>query len=311
MQKFLILALAAALVVCGPAMAQEDPDSKVKVNVVTRSGGVVVKKVIKDGKVVDEDVEVFGDLDDKIRNQIMKMLKEGEKGGCWKGSGSIKSRVFPFNRSFSFQLDDDEDCPLGKQIHKQMQKALKGMKMDLGKQLKIHGFMDNHGDRIRGEIRKALKGLDLHGLHILPEHIEKHIKIFKGKKLPGGIHLFKQGEDDDECECHVFKLDSDKGGKGTSSRGRIRIEMNGKTLMDKTFDSGNAAKKSTTILKKTLRPRIKVQRKMRSGPSSTDETIQKLEYEIQRLQRQLDRLKEELRVRPTRREYIRSRTHQL
>ena len=257
MQKFLILALVAALVACGPVLAQEDPDSKVNVKVETKSGGIVVKKVIKDGKVVDENVEVFGDLDEKIRDQVMKMLKKGEKGGCCPGPGGIKSWVFPFSRSYAFRLGDEEDGPLHKHIHKHMEKALKGMKKGLGHRFKVHGFKGDLGDQIQKEIQKALKGLDLHGLHVLPQHLEDHIKVYKGKKLPMKVRLFKHGKGDCDCDCKVFKLDGGKGDKGTVSKGRIRIEMNGKTLMDKVFDSMDTTKKSTTIKKKTLRPRIR------------------------------------------------------
>ena len=310
MQKFLILALVAALVACGPVMAQQaqqDPDSKVKVNVVTKSGGVVVKKVIKDGKVVDEDVEVFGDLDDTVRDKILKMLKEGEKGGCCP-RGGIHSWVFPFSKKFSSRLEDYLEDPFQKHIHKHMEKALKGLKKDYGHKLKVHGFTDDFGDKIQMEVKKALKGLDLHGLHFfVPEELKDHIKVFKGGKFPFKARLFKHGKGD--CDCKVFKLDDDEGAK---SKGRIRIEMNGKTLMDKVFGSEDAGKKITKLKKKTLRPRIKVQREMKSRRSSTDEAIRKLENEIERLQRQLNQLKEELRVRPKRLEHIRhTRTHQL
>ena len=61
-----------------------------KAQVDVRSGGVVVKKVIKNGEVVDEDVQVFGDLDEQLRDQILALVKRWRADGDRKATGATK-----------------------------------------------------------------------------------------------------------------------------------------------------------------------------------------------------------------------------
>lgn len=79
MLKSWLAALAAVLVAWSPAWAQATQE-KAQENVVVRSGGVVVKKIIQNGKVVTEETEVFGDLDDETRDRIMAMVKVWKPG---------------------------------------------------------------------------------------------------------------------------------------------------------------------------------------------------------------------------------------
>ena len=78
MRKSWLIAIVAALLVASPALAQSaDPEVKVT----TKQGGIVVKKVIKNGKVVDEDVKTAvhrhgGPADDAAVRSRQRLVPE-------------------------------------------------------------------------------------------------------------------------------------------------------------------------------------------------------------------------------------------
>jgi len=331
-------ALVATLLLCSPALAQSG-----KVGVVTKSGGIVVKKVLKNGEIVDEDVKVFGDLDDETRDRILglvKIRKQGDekkktvrmlrkkaeekagkktekkkeegcdccKGRVWFfGPHDLKTHVFSFKPGITLRLDDD-DLPFGDEIRKHIEKALEGKKPGAlhlhpgagGLQLRL-GLpgLEGLGQRIQKEVEKALKehGLDVDDFAV-PDDLEDHVKIFKGKDLHGLVVPFTGGKHEGGWFALPGK-DVDVQGKA-----RIRIDVNGETVLDKEIEAGqepNRVRAFTSKIRKkkttSLTPKVKILRApkaKRAGGSSDDESIRRLERTIERLQRELKQLKREL-----------------
>jgi len=334
-------ALVAALLLCSPALAQSG-----KVDVVTRSGGIVVKKVIKNGEIVDENVEVFGDLDDETRDRILDLVKihkpgddqkkarklkkkpkkEGDgcdccRGGAWIiGPDDKKTHVFSFTPGFSFRLDDKE-LPFGDEIKEHIEKALKGEHLggmfyvQPGKGLgHLHVGplgLEGLGEQIRKQVEKALKE---HGLDA--DDLEDHLKILKPKDFAGGVLPFQSGKDG-KIKGRWFTWPKQDEDVNVEGKARIRIDINGETVLDKEIDAGEApgkAKAFTYTWKQkgpaTSKPKVKILRKpkveKKSRGSTGDASIRRLERSIERLQRELKRLKQELKsiqpveVKPTR-----------
>jgi len=319
MQRIMVFAMLAAFVFCAPILAQDS-----KTDVVTKSGGIMVKKVIENGKVVDEDVEVFGDLDDEVCDRIREKLKNLGKGNIKDFSDLFGPGcgIKKFGHGFFFSLDDD-DQGLGKHIRKHMKKALKGLKKHA---VHLHGIPDagRLRKKIQEEVKKALKGLKGLDVHVTSPNLKKlddHIMLFT-KKFPGAVRLFKHKEDDEGCT--VFRLDTGCD-EDVKAKSRIKIQINGKTIIDKDIDTENdsdapAAGKSTRryrLQRKSdlgsTRPkaRVKVFRERSDAPVKRDDAIEKLQREIKRLQQQLNKLKRDLQPRPASLDRLPSRTHQI
>jgi hypothetical protein len=327
-------ALVATFLLCAPALAQSG-----KVDVVTKSGGIVVKKVIKNGEIVDEDVKVFGDLDDETRDRILglvKVRKPGDdrkkarklkkklknkcdgcdccRGGAWIiGPDDKKAHVFSFTPGLSFHLDD-EDLPFGDELEKHIKKALKGK--HLGGMFYVHPGkgpgrlhvgplgLEGLGEQIRKQVEKALKE---HGLNA--EGLEDHLKILEDKDLSGWMLPFKSGKVGKiKGRCFICP-EHDKDVK-VERKARIRIDVNGETVLDKEIDAGKAPGKAKAFTytwktkdKATAAPKVKILRKSKvekkSHRSTGDASIRRLERSIERLQQELKQLKRELKsIRP-------------
>lgn len=251
--KSWLIALVATLLAVSPAFAQSTrPDPEVKV----RKGGIVVKKVMKNGEVVDEDVQVFGDLDDETRRRVLELVgkccpKSGDQSPGKKGSGKQAGG----------------DCSLGDEVRKHIEQALRE-----------HGI--GHGRHIF-----RLPGHGLNRGSALQRLLEGHMKQLGGGRFPGGVHIFRGGPGGS------WVCPQGPGGSAPTE-GRICIEIDGKTVLDKQIQPGRKAAPGPHRVRpeQQAAPRRATPR----GDASSLDAIRRLERDIKRMQRELEALKRDL-----------------
>ena len=261
MLKSWLTAVAAVLVAAAPAWAQTTQE-KAGANVEVRSGGVVIKKIIKNGEVVNENVEVFGDLDDETRERILAMVKvckpvvkKEKKSGVTPAKPCLKIRskkkgscggvcimgpddednVFSIGPGFQLKLDT-RAIPSGKALQEYLEKARKAWAKHGGAAGFSFGFPDGEAlqKKIQKEVEKALKNFHHeHGINI-PCPGSDLLKSLQIKKFSSGPHTLHMVPG----SGGVFTLqkDGDKD-RAAPARARIRVEINGQEVLDKAFET--------------------------------------------------------------------------
>ena len=274
MLKSWLTAVAAVLVAVAPAWAQTTQE-KAGANVEVRSGGVVIKKIIKNGEVVNENVEVFGDLDDQTRERILAMVKvckpvvkKEKKSGVTPAKPCLKIRskktgscggvayiMGPDDEGHIFSINpDDEDkvfsigpgfqlkldtraIPSGKALQEYLEKARKAWAKHGGAAGFSFGFPDGEAlqKKIQKEVEKALKNFHHEHGINIPCPGSDLLKSLQIKKFSSGPHTLRVVPG----SGGVFTLqkDGDKD-RAAPARARIRVEINGQEVLDKAFETG-------------------------------------------------------------------------
>jgi hypothetical protein len=273
MLKSWLTAVAAVLVAVAPAWAQTAQE-KTGTNVEVRSGVVVIKKTVRNGEVINENVEVFGDLDDEIRERILAMakvckprakkekksdvtpakpypkLRSKKKGSCggvyivgpddeehvFSIGPDDEDKVFSIGPGFQLKLDS-KAIPSGKALKEYLEKARKAWAKHGGAAGFSFGFPDGEAlqKKIQKEVEKALKNFHHeHGINI-PYPGSDLLKSLQIKKFSSGPHTLRVVPG----SGGVFTLqkDGDKD-RAAPARARIRVEINGQEVLDKAFETG-------------------------------------------------------------------------
>lgn len=325
MKQWLIAMIAAALV-GGAATAQE---------VKTKTGGIIVKKVIKNGKVVDENVEVFGDLDDdEIEKHLGRMkkldVKKLKKLGKSKAGAHGKKHV----RVFKWRSDDDDDVSVDfdfdfgghdfgesvrKHVHKSLKGALEGLGENLGSELevvirglgkKLHGHLGRALEELDdveidvedlGELKKHLKGMNRR-FKDAEKHFDKAMKKFRkhGMRWKFGDKAIHLGPG------RTFHLFGD-GDLDVEAKVRKKIEglRKGDTNVEVWVEKGDGKpRKLRKVIRKRLRAddaaESKTQRKrmrVERSDKDGDAAIRRLQRQVRELQKELDALRRQSGVR--------------
>ncbi|MBN2492019.1 MAG: hypothetical protein JXQ29_14325 [Planctomycetes bacterium] len=287
MSRHGLAAMIVALVVWAPAEAQRD-----KTQVEMKTGGAVVKTVIRNGEVVDEDVQIFGDLPDKVRDRVRAAVKR------WRGEDGEKKAPAPGAKKAGKKTGKKAGAAAGDEEH--------APRFRFGRPgIALHAFP--HGEQILEQAERALERFGAEpGRRFRGQAPGRALRLFealRARRAPEGAWRqgMRRGDDD---------------GPGPRARARVRVEVNGKTVLDREleglpalgrlrmFGPGADRERGPAAARKwqpgQARPRIlgRLLERRADGAkpgAPAGEALKRLEKSIEHLQRQIDQLKKELR----------------
>lgn len=182
------ITMCAAAMLAAPLAAQD---------VTSKSGGIIVKKVIKDGKIVSEDVEVFGDLDEDDAERYLKSLTESRDGKKQKKRSAKANRKKAGKRGkaaarnrITLRLGDEQ---IDLELPAQVEELLEGLQSRHGAHVRVrppqlhwhgHGELDLDLEGLHERMQEALRGLGKHGMHF---HFDRDHRV------PGHTFRFAPG----------------------------------------------------------------------------------------------------------------------
>ncbi len=252
----------------------------------TKSGGIIIKKVIKNGKVVTEDVEVFGDLDEDDAKRYLKRLGKKPKSSKGKKSKRAKKSKRKSSRDALILRWNGEDHALDLGTH--LRDALKDLHREGGPLHGLRGLpghlegmmkrpemrqfkleLKDMGRDLHEQLEDALGDLKQHGIQLRLAPGSERGHVFK---LAPKVFRYRAEKRDDHHDGDDGDDDDDSDDKGA-----MIVE----------FDVDTGAVKAKAKSKKSSKSRVRARRKA----SDTDGTIERLESQIRALRSELHELK--------------------
>lgn len=227
MKRWIVMCAAALLAT--PLAAQD---------VTSRSGGIIVKQVIKDGKVVNEDVEVFGDLDEDEAKRYLKALTRSKKSeakrGAKKRSGKkARAKAHADGKRLTLRFGDEEVAiELPEQV-RELLEGLHGLELRGDHGGRVHivppRFRWHHGEDVdidldiqglHEQMQDALRGLKKHGLHFHFDHDHHVVPGLRFRAAPKGqrYRLRRDRDGDRRIEVEIEREDRAPRAKKRTSR---------------------------------------------------------------------------------------------